>query len=123
VTKPDADEDNPENEPDPEAPPPTPAPLIMKELATGKRIDVTKHPHIQMLPTIQECGFSAKEDTSNGKGGGVKMLSGRSTGTGKFPWMVRIVNEGQKPFEYPHIRQITRDPSSYEMICYKISRA
>jgi hypothetical protein len=77
-------------EPDSAANPPPP--IIMKEFATGKRIDVTAHKNIQLLPTLQECGVPVKDETTKPIS---RIFSSKPNPIANiYPWMVRLINEG-----------------------------
>jgi hypothetical protein len=66
-------------------------------LATGKKIDVTLHKNIQLLPTEQDCGFADKEEPKQ-KQEGIKLFLAKQNVPLKYPWMVRIVVEGKTKF-------------------------
>ncbi|CAL8073322.1 unnamed protein product [Orchesella dallaii] len=59
--------------------------MIAAELSTGQNVDVSEHPNIDMLPSYEECGFSAPGPKRQ-----KRIVGGRPFELGKYPWAVAI---------------------------------
>jgi len=67
---------------------------IMPEFATGKRVDLTSHKNVQLLPSLQECGVPFKDELPATKPSPRIFTPKLNTLYKKYPWVVRLVNEG-----------------------------